>query len=102
MIGQRRAGLTGCDPEIDATRVGGARRVGLDGAAAFERVANHLLAEPIERRAYHRGDHRTTRCEEKETNVNASRLEALQALERRRFVPAGQAPPPREVELRRS
>jgi hypothetical protein len=49
----------------------------------FERVASHLLAEPIERCACHRGDHGTTRCEDKETDVNANRLEALYALERR-------------------
>jgi hypothetical protein len=86
MVGQRRAGLAGCDPEIDATRVGRDLRVGLDGAATFEGVANHLLAEPIERRACHRADDGTTRCQGKETDANASRPEALHALEPRRFV----------------
>src|SRR4051812_44641688 len=40
----------GRDPEIDATRACRDFRVALDGAAAFECIANHLLAEPIERR----------------------------------------------------
>jgi hypothetical protein len=57
MVGRRRAGVAWCDPEIDATRVGRNLRVALDGAAAFDCVANHLLAEAVERCAYHRGDH---------------------------------------------
>jgi hypothetical protein len=43
----------------------GKLRVALDGVAAFEHVANHLLAGLIERCADHRGDHRTARYERK-------------------------------------
>ena len=60
MLGRRRAHLVGCDPDIDATRVGRNLCVRLHGAVAFEQIANHLLAEPIVPRTHHRGDHRTT------------------------------------------
>ena len=57
--------VPGCDPQVDVTRVSWDPNVALDGAATFECVANQLLAEPVERVACHRGDHGTTRCEDK-------------------------------------
>src|SRR5262245_30081648 len=65
VVGRRCGGLVGCDPEVDVVRVGRNLRVALDGTATFDRIANHLLAEPVERVAYHRCDHRMTRYEGK-------------------------------------
>lgn len=65
VLGRDRIRIARDDPQIDVTRVSWDPDVTLDGAAAFQRVANQLLAEPVERVTCHHRDHRTTRCENK-------------------------------------